>query len=151
MHPASTPICKQPKLLSQVDRRRRWFQLGLFAAPLLGAAAYRFNLRVPGLQCPIRALTGIPCPTCGMTRSFVAIAQGNVSEAFAHHLFGPLLFLGLALAVGHGVRELMANRRLQAVHRRFFRHPVVQISGLALYFVYYGVRLWYWLIGSVQI
>ncbi len=144
MHTASTPICKLPQLLSQAGRRRRWFQLGLFAAPLLGAAAYRFDLRVPGLQCPIRALTGIPCPTCGMTRSFVAIAHGDLAEAFIQHLFGPLLFLGLALAVIHVVRELSTNRPLPARHMRLLKQPVVAMGGVALYFAYYGIRLLYW-------
>ena len=48
--------------------------------------------------CAFRALTGLPCPGCGLTRSFVATAHGELQEAFAFHLFGPFLFLGCAAA-----------------------------------------------------
>jgi hypothetical protein len=35
---------------------------------------------------------GIPSPLTGMTRSFVAMASGNPTAAFAWHPLGPLLF-----------------------------------------------------------
>lgn len=35
--------------------------------------------------CRFRALTGIPCPTCGSTRALLALARGRLFEAFAHN------------------------------------------------------------------
>ncbi|TAH39694.1 MAG: DUF2752 domain-containing protein [Planctomycetota bacterium] len=46
--------------------------------------------------CPLRRATGLPCPGCGLTRSFVATAHGQLAEAFTLHLFGPFLFLTCA-------------------------------------------------------
>lgn len=43
--------------------------------------------------CPFRALTGLPCPFCGLTRSFVYTVHGQLPQAFGAHLFGPLLVL----------------------------------------------------------
>lgn len=43
--------------------------------------------------CPLRSTTGIPCPGCGLTRSFVATAEGDVVRAFGFHAFGPPLML----------------------------------------------------------
>lgn len=33
--------------------------------------------------CPFRALTGVPCPTCGTTHAAVAILHGEIGAAFA--------------------------------------------------------------------
>jgi uncharacterized protein DUF2752 len=65
----------------------------VFAA--LGAlsfAAARFLplLDVP-YECPFRALTGLPCPTCGMTHAFVHLARGEVSLALHASPAGALL------------------------------------------------------------
>lgn len=48
--------------------------------------------RYPTL-CLFRAITTIPCPSCGMTRGFVAMGHGNVSEAFSKNIFSPVLYL----------------------------------------------------------
>jgi hypothetical protein len=37
----------------------------------------------PGFACPLRTLTGIPCPLCGMTTSVEAAAHGHLGAAFA--------------------------------------------------------------------
>jgi hypothetical protein len=43
--------------------------------PLLGDGA--------GFACPLRTVTGIPCPLCGMTTSVVATVHGNIVDALA--------------------------------------------------------------------
>ena len=52
-------------------------------APVLGLA----------YTCPLRALAGIPCATCGMTHAFVHLAHGEVAAAFAASPLGALLAL----------------------------------------------------------
>lgn len=51
----------------------------------------------PGL-CPFAHLTGLPCPGCGLTRSWVALGHGDVVGAFGLNWFGPL-FLTVAVVV----------------------------------------------------
>lgn len=41
---------------------------------------------------------GIPSPLSGMTRSFVALASGEIGAAFAWHPLGPLVF-GICVAM----------------------------------------------------
>ncbi len=64
--------------------------------------------------CPFRALTALPCPLCGLTRSFVALGHADPLAAFDHHAFGPLLFLAaltmLALRVATVARGRPARR-----------------------------------------
>ncbi|MDM7936196.1 MAG: DUF2752 domain-containing protein [Cyanobium sp. CZS 48M] len=45
---------------------------------------------LPGLSCPLRALTGIPCPTCFLTRATASALNGELGEALQWHAFGPI-------------------------------------------------------------
>lgn len=68
------------------------------------------SLRLPGL-CPMRNLTGLPCPGCGLTRSFIATAHADLGDAFGFHRLGPLLFAALAAQVPYRLARLLAGRR----------------------------------------
>ncbi len=43
-----------------------------------------------GITCPIKFVTGISCPGCGMSRACFAALRGEFAAAFAYH---PLWFL----------------------------------------------------------
>jgi len=47
--------------------------------------------------CPFYNLTGLPCPGCGLTRSFVCLAHGQWQEALHWHPLGWVVFFGLAV------------------------------------------------------
>ncbi|MEH2250024.1 DUF2752 domain-containing protein [Nostoc sp.] len=64
--------------LSYHGKLVRWGLLGFPCTPLFSTYFYHQGHRGGFLVCPIQHLTGIPYPTCGMTRSFIAIAQGNL-------------------------------------------------------------------------
>ena len=51
--------------------------------------------RDTGLGCPLRALTGVPCPTCFLTRATSAALTGDLGGSLQWHLFGPIAALGL--------------------------------------------------------
>ncbi|MDQ1521234.1 MAG: hypothetical protein QOI55_2307 [Actinomycetota bacterium] len=71
-------------------------------AGMLGAAAVWPALPLhPPLVCPLRTLTGIPCPFCGMTRAVVAAVHGNVVASLRFNPGGiVLVVLALALVLG---------------------------------------------------
>ena len=49
--------------------------------------------------CPVAALTGFPCPGCGMTRAVSAILRGDFSAAWKLHPFSyPIVILSAAFA-----------------------------------------------------
>ncbi len=72
-----------------------------------------------GATCWFRAVFGLDCPLCGMTRSFVALAHGELSAALRFHPAGPLLFAAMVAAlIALGVVAIRRTRPL--VERRGF-------------------------------
>jgi hypothetical protein len=49
--------------------------------------------------CPFRAATGLPCPTCGLTRAAHAILHGDIGAAFAINPMAAVLVLATPPAV----------------------------------------------------
>ena len=50
---------------------------------------------LPGLSCPVRHLTGIPCPGCFLTRSVSLALNGQLSDSLDLHVLGPPTAVGL--------------------------------------------------------
>lgn len=85
---------------SPSDRKLQLLEFG-FAAGAVGTSFVMAGLGGPfngPVLCPLRAVTGIPCPFCGMTHSFVHFAAGRFGESFTWSPLGPLLFALFAIA-----------------------------------------------------
>lgn len=70
-----------------------WLRMALvgFLAALILVAVLR------GTPCLLRAATGIPCPTCGMTRAWLACFRLEIGVAFSYHpMFWSIPVLALA-------------------------------------------------------
>jgi hypothetical protein len=129
-----------------VISRGRMLDLGLAAvvAAQLGASAWlvpvadrlarRDGSTVEG-ACWFRAVADLDCPFCGMTRSFVALAHGDVASAFRFHLAGPLLFAAMAAALV-AVAVAVVRRGPPLVERRGF---VVALEAVAVVCLVIGV------------
>jgi hypothetical protein len=89
---------------------RRQLRLAARVAVLLASALSPEALERVGVPCPVRALTGRPCPTCGMTRSWSSAARLRLVRAFAYHPAGPVAF-ALAGAVALGAEPDLTGRR----------------------------------------
>ena len=70
------------------------FPFGLLALFGLAASLFAPDKVLLLAHCPLRDLTGLPCPTCGGTHTAVALAQGHPAEAFTT---SPLVAGGLVL------------------------------------------------------
>lgn len=69
-----------------------WFSIA-FVGLILGVQ-FAARWQIPFPQCMLRKFTGIPCPTCGCTRSLLAWSNLDLAAAFR---FNPLFFV---LSVG---------------------------------------------------
>jgi len=58
------------------------------------------NIEEKQSYCPHKMLTGLPCPGCGITKSFTAIYQGELLKSFQAHLLGiPSLLMAFFMVV----------------------------------------------------
>ncbi len=92
----------------------------VFAAAAVGVSFVLAGLGgVAGgpILCPLRAFTGVPCPFCGMTTSFVATASGDLAGAFTASPLGPPLWVA-CIAIAIVSAALLARRRRITIGRR---------------------------------
>jgi len=92
-------LCLLERLKSEMMKKTKRKLIGRHALILLVLTLFVLFLSVTGIHCPIRYLLGIPCPTCGTTRAYIAFFHGDFLRAFYYHplfLLGPsLIFLGI--------------------------------------------------------
>ena len=92
--------------------RRTQVAYALLALGVLGAAAilYLFDpAAVPAYPaCPLHALTGLDCPTCGGLRAAHLQLHGRLRDAFA---LNPFLFFALPAGVLLLLRPALARAR----------------------------------------
>ena len=145
----------QPPL--RIDSTQRWFHgvtAGLlavvFAASFLGVDRWEW-LTPPGVPdectsiCLLRRATGLPCPTCGMTRSFCDIGRGEFGEALHQHPLGPLFYVLFGvLMVRSAIIALTGRPCLERMARIFIFAILPLVAVLVTVWV---VRLW-WLVAS---
>ncbi len=74
---------------------------------------------LPGWPCPVRALTGIPCPTCFLSRATAAALRGDLAESVRLHAFGPVLAAALV------AWSVLAIRRRRLMPGRIPVRPIV--------------------------
>jgi hypothetical protein len=71
-------------------------RVAAMATAAIGAAMIH-RVHDPGVLCPLRAFTGIPCPVCGGTTAFIEMGSGRPVQAV---LANPVVLAGaIALAV----------------------------------------------------
>ena len=97
--------------------------LALLGLSIIFLFIKRFG-KITGSICLIRGLTGIPCPSCGMSRAIIAVINGDIINAFKFHALFLLPFILLVLIV---------------FKRRFFKQ--ILISSVILIIIVYILRM----------
>ncbi len=87
--------------------------VGLAGTAAVGAACVITPAGIadgPGI-CPFAMMTGLPCPGCGLTRSWVAFMHGDVGASFRFNVFGPILLVLTVVTIVVAVATLVRRRR----------------------------------------
>lgn len=118
------------------DRIEHLWLFAMAAAALIGSAWLQFaddgrlvlpvpltELRLPLMDtCWSRTLLAIPCPGCGLTRSFTAMAHGECRTAFDFNPMGPILFVLCCLQIPYRLAIYFfsgnPHSRLRTMHDR---------------------------------
>jgi hypothetical protein len=105
------------------------------------------GLRLFGIQWPVSCALyenfGIKCALCGLTRSFCAMAAGELFEAVHFHPCGPAIFVFVCLQIPYRIYALWVSREVNGVLRRIGIYVSVGLAGglLINWFVYLGGRI----------
>jgi hypothetical protein len=62
----------------------------------------------PGLPCPLRTFTGVPCPLCGMTTGVEATLYGHPLQAASANPAAPLLVASAVYAIARRPARVVA-------------------------------------------
>lgn len=81
-------------------------------ALLLALAAVLVAAVRCGMPCVFRRLTGVICPSCGMSRAWLAVLRLELREAFSYH---PMFWVVPIFAALFLFRERVATRAGKAV------------------------------------
>ena len=60
--------------------------------------------------CPLKMLTGFPCPGCGITKSLVYFYEGDIQKSLYYNIFGPLVILFCLATIVVLVTELITKK-----------------------------------------
>ena len=104
----------------------RWLVVGCIGLAVFGL----FSPLSPIPPCPLRTMTGIPCPLCGMTRSVRELLRLDLGAAMRFQPFGLIALLG-----GAAILVLWALPRTRAV-------SVVRVPVLAALLMLAGSWIW---------
>lgn len=137
----SKPLISIAPKLSRREKLNRVFGLMVALVPLVGSVILNRGMHLSFLGCPLVRFAGIPCPAWGLTRSFMAIARGDLLQAMAFHLFGPLFFLGFGVAATHLSLEILSGRRIHSLYVQILGNPKTQILIFLVILAYHGTRL----------
>jgi hypothetical protein len=124
-----------PAFTSLLENRRE----GLIIA---AAGALHLGLSLAGLpawNCPILAVTGVPCPGCGLTHAALQLLDGDLVSSLQTHAFAPLMLFALALMLAALVLPERYRQPLLAAIR-----SVETRSGLTSYLL--SALILYWCI-----
>lgn len=92
--------------------------------------------------CPLKMLSGFPCPGCGITKSLVYFYEGDIYKSLYYHILGPFVVLFCVVTIGVLTAELITKKE-------YFNHLLFNKKlayGLAIFLAtYHFIRIVYFI------
>ncbi|MDG2125634.1 MAG: DUF2752 domain-containing protein [Verrucomicrobiales bacterium] len=116
------------------------------AAAMLVVCGVLGGLQQAGIRiwlCPFRAVTGLDCPGCGLTRGACELMRGDIAGSIGYHWFTPVFVVG-AVTLGVGVALPATGRSRYADWCEWFERRSGVSGGVLMVSVIYGLTRNFW-------
>jgi hypothetical protein len=128
-------------ILKPKERKNRCTILGVTSFIPTFLILSRFGLTQGLWICPFFKFTGIPFPSCGLTRSLISLPLGDINKSLQYHGFGLVLTAIATVTIPYILTELILNKKFShPLLKLFVNRPSQWILGI-LFLSYYFYRL----------
>jgi len=133
-------LIRRPLIPGEPDPELLWGSV-LGASALIGSLWIHAGLPTP--LCPLHAVTGLPCPTCGSTRAAIALVHGDLATALAWNPLMTLVMIGAALYVLYAAVVVIRNiPRLRWTPPSRSESRGIRIGVILLIAINWGYLIW---------
>ena len=94
--------------------------------------------------CLFKQLTGIPCPSCGLTRSFIAISHFEFAKALQYNLAGLLIYIIVLLQIPYRFMVIVNSKYAFFIAKPHTLRAVYYYITLVSLFAGWFYRLFYY-------
>jgi len=92
--------------------------------------------------CPLKMLSGFPCPGCGITKSLVYFYEGDIYKSLYYHILGPLVIVFCFVTIVVLSTELITKK--EYFNQLLFNKKLAY--GLGIFLVtYHFIRIIYFI------
>lgn len=92
--------------------------------------------------CPLKMLSGFPCPGCGITKSLVYFYEGDLQKSLYYHILGPFVILFCLTTIVVLTTELITKK--EYFNQLLFNKKLAYSLGIFLA-TYHFIRIIYFI------